>query len=104
MIGIGKWSFSIDTMMFRGSAILTIADNNGAYEISAEVPGVTLPPYTIKDIQEEGDNTLNAVIMTPLLSGKELPVSLTFDGDVITGYGKVPLLGKVKFKNGKRVS
>ena len=27
MIGIGKWSCSIDTMMFRGEVILTIADD-----------------------------------------------------------------------------
>ena len=103
MIGIGKWTVSIDTMMFRGSAILTIADKDGAYEITAEVPGVTLPEYAVENIQEDGD-TLTAVVLTPLLSGKELPISLTFDGDVFTGYGKVPLLGKVKFKNGKRIS
>lgn len=102
MIGIGKWSFSIDTMMFRGSAILTIADKNGEYEITAEVPGMQMPEYSVKDVKEDGD-TLTAVVMTPLLSGKELPISLTFDGDVLTGYGKVPLLGKVKFKNGQRV-
>ena len=103
MIGIGKWSCSIDTMMFRGNAILTVADNNGAYEITAEVPGFTMPEYTVTDIHEDGD-TLTAVVHTPLLSGKDLPISLTFDGDVFTGYGKVPLLGKVKFKNGQRIN
>lgn len=102
MIGIGKWSCSIDTMMFRGDAILTIADKDGAYEITAEVPGYQMPEYSVTDIREDG-NTLTAVVTTPLLSGKELPISLTFDGDVLTGYGKVPLLGKVKFKNGQRV-
>ncbi|MBR5619901.1 MAG: hypothetical protein IKW76_09205 [Clostridia bacterium] len=102
MIGIGKWSFKIDTMMFRGSAILTIADKNGAYEITAEVPGMKMPPYSIDNIQEDG-SILNAIVHTPLLSGKDLPVSLTFDGDVVTGYGKVPLLGKVKLKDGKRI-
>lgn len=102
MIGIGKWSLSIDTMMFRGTAILTIANKDGTYEITAEVPGYTMPEYTVTNIQEDGD-TLTAVVLTPLLSGKELPISITFDGDTLTGYGKVPLLGKVKFKNGKRI-
>ena len=102
MIGIGKWSCSIDTMMFRGDAIVTIADKGGEYEITAEVPGYTMPDYTVKDIKEDGD-TLTFVVMTSLLSGKELPVSMTFDGDTFTGFGKVPLLGKVKFKNGKRI-
>ena len=102
MIGIGKWSFSIDTMMFRGNAFLTIADKNGAYAITAEVPDVTLPEYSVDDIREDGD-TLTAVVHTPVLSGKDLPITLTFNGDELTGFAKVPLLGKVKFKNGKRV-
>lgn len=101
MIGIGKWTVSIDTMMFRGSAILTIADKDGTYEITAEVPGVTLPEYAVENIQEDGD-TLTAIVKTPILSGKDLPISLTFDGDTCTGFAKVPLLGKVKFKNGQR--
>lgn len=102
MIGIGKWSCSIDTMMFRGEVILTIADKDGAYDVSAEVPGVKLPEYSVTDIQEDGD-TLSAVVKTPVLSGKDLPITLTFDGDTLTGFAKVPLLGKIKFKNGKRI-
>lgn len=102
MIGIGKWSVSIDTMMFRGDAILTIADENGAYSLTAEVPGMKMPEYHVSDITEDGD-TLTAVVTTPLLSGKQMPISLTFDGDVCTGFAKVPLLGKVKLKNGKRI-
>ena len=47
MIGIGKWTCNIDTMMFRGVANLTVADENGEYAISVEVPGYTLPEYTI---------------------------------------------------------
>ena len=102
MIGIGKWSCSIDTMMFRGDAILTIADENGAYSLTVEVPGVTVPEYHVSDFAEDGD-TLTAVVTTPLLSGKQIGISLTFDVDTFTGFAKVPLLGKVKFKNGKRV-
>ena len=103
MIGLGKWSCSIDTMMFRGDAILTVADNGGAYEITAEVPGMKMPEYAVSNI-EENENTLTAIVTTPLLSGKELPISLTFDGDTLTGFAKVPLLGKIKLKNGKRLS
>ncbi|MBQ7542231.1 MAG: hypothetical protein IJT44_08075 [Clostridia bacterium] len=103
MIGLGKWSCSVDTMMFRGDAILTVADNGGAYEITAEVPGMTMPEYAVSNITEDGD-TLTAIVTTPLLSGKELPISLTFDSDTFTGFAKVPLLGKIKFKNGKRIS
>ncbi len=104
MIGIGKWSCHVDTMMFRGDVILTIADNDGAYAFSAEVPGVKLPEYSVTDIQEQEDGcTLTAVVKTPVLSGKDLPISITFDGDTCTGFAKVPLLGKMKFKNGTRI-
>lgn len=102
MIGIGKWSCSIDTMMFRGNAVLTIADEDGAYSLTAEVPGMTMPEYHVSDIAEDG-NTLTAIVTTPLLSGKQMPISLTFDGDTLTGFAKVPLLGKVKLKNGRRI-
>ena len=102
MIGLGKWSCSIDTMMYRGDAILTIADNGGAYSFTAEVPGVKMPEYHVSNITEDG-NTLTAIVTTPVLAGKELPISLTFDGDVVTGFAKVPLLGKIKLKNGKRI-
>ena len=71
MIGIGKWSVSIDTMMFRGDVILTIADENGAYSLTAEVPGMKMPEYNVSDIAEDGD-TLTAVVTTPLLSGKKI--------------------------------
>lgn len=102
MIGIGKWLCGIDTMMFRGEAILTIADEGGEYALTAEVQGMKTPEYTISDIQEDG-NTLTAVVHTPVLSGKPLPISLTFDGDTMTGFAKVPLLGKIKLKYGKRI-
>lgn len=103
MIGIGSWHVSIDTMMFRGDAVLTIADKDGAYDFSVQVDKLEqAPPYTVESVTEDG-NTLNAVITTPLMKGKELNVSMTFDGDTLTGFAKVPLLGKIKLKNGHRV-
>ena len=103
MIGLGSWSVSIDTMMFRGNAVLTISDKDGAYDFAVQVDKLEkIPPYTIERVTEDG-NTLEAVITTPLMSGKELLLSMTFDGDTLTGFAKVPLLGKIKLKNGHRV-
>lgn len=102
MIGIGKWECSVDTMMFRGEGIVTIANKNGAYDFTVEAKGVKMPPYSVGNIIENG-STLSAVVTTPMLPGKEVPIELTFDGDVFTGFAKIPLLGKIKFKNGRRI-
>ena len=102
MIGLGKWAISIDTMMFRGDAVLVIADKDGAYDFSVEVKGLTVPEYEVVNVQEDG-NTLTGAIKTVLLPGKEIPITLTFEGDILTGFAKVPLLGKIKFKNGHKV-
>ena len=103
MIGLGNWSVSIDTMMFRGDAVLTIADKDGDYDFSVQVDKIEkMPPYTIESVTEEGD-TLTIVITTPMMSGKQITASMTFEGDTLTGFAKVPLLGKIKFKNGHRV-
>ena len=103
MIGLGNWSVSIDTMMFRGDAVLTIADKDGAYDFSVQVAKLEkMPPYAIESVTEDGD-TLTIVITTPMLSGKQITANMTFEGDTLTGFAKVPLLGKIKFKNGHRV-
>ena len=103
MIGIGSWGVSIDTMMFRGDAVLTISDKGGAYDFAVQVDKIEkIPPYTVESVTEDG-NTLTLVITTPLMSGKELGLTLTFDGDTLTGFAKVPLLGKIKLKNGHRI-
>ena len=42
MIGLGKWQAEINNIIFKGSAVFTIADNNGEYKISLELPGEDL--------------------------------------------------------------
>lgn len=102
MIGIGRWAVSIDTMMFRGDAVLVIADKDGTYDFSVEVENLKVPPYAVNNITEDG-NTLTATVTTSVLPGKEVPISLTFDGDTLTGFAKIPLLGKIKLKNGHKI-
>ena len=102
MIGLGKWSCSVDTMMFRGEAELCISDNNGAYDFKVDAKGIAMPAYEVSEITEDG-STLTAIVTSPVLPGKQVPVSLTFDGDTVTGFVKIPLLGKIKLKNGHRI-
>lgn len=101
MIGIGTWSFNVDTMFFRGEAQIKIFDNGGEYGFEVKIPGEDIPEIIVKDVVEDG-NTLNAVGNISLLKGKDIPVSLTFEGDTANGFLKVPYVGKIKLKDGKK--
>ncbi len=102
MIGLGKWACNVKTMFFTGEAKISVFDNNGEYGFKLEVPGVTVPKVTIKELKEEGD-TINAVVQTDLLPDKDIDLSITFDGDEFDGFIKVPYIGKIKFRDGHRI-
>ncbi|MCR5484744.1 MAG: hypothetical protein K6F09_04040 [Clostridiales bacterium] len=102
MIGLGKWLCHVNTMLFRGDAYITIFDDGGKYGFSLDVQGADIPGLNIKDVKEDG-NTLTASAETSMLPGKEIPISLTFDGDTVSGTAKIPFIGNIKLKDGKRV-
>ncbi len=102
MIGLGTWKFHVDTMLFKGDAIIKIFNNGGEYDFELDVKDVDIPDISVKDINEDGD-TLTAVGSTSMLPGKDIPISLTFSGDTVTGFVKVPLIGKIKLKEGTRI-
>lgn len=103
MIGIGTWQCSVDTMFFSGTAEIRVFDKNGEYGFELKVPGVDIPNIDVKEVQEEG-NTINAVATTDMLPGKDINISLEFDNDTFTGFLKVPFLGKIKIKDGKKIA
>lgn len=103
MIGLGTWKCHVDTMFFKGDAQINIFDNNGEYGFELDIPDMSVPDVQIKSITEDG-NTLSAVANVDVLPGKDIEISLTFDGDTVNGMLKVPFLGKIKLKNGVRVA
>lgn len=103
MIGLGTWACNVNTMFFSGEAKIKVFDDNGKYGFELDVPGVTVPDIEIKKIEED-DDTINAVVQTSLLPGKDIELTVTFDGDEFDGFVKIPFLGKVKFKDGHRVA
>ena len=103
MIGIGTWMCHVDTMLFKGDAKIKIFDNGGQYGFDLDVKDIDLPDIAVKDIVEDGD-TLTATAITSMLPGKEIPITLTFDGDTVDGSLKVPFVGKVKLKNGRKIA
>ena len=102
MIGLGIWKFSVDTMFYRGDALLKVRDINGIYDIKCELTDVELPPVALSNLVEEG-STVTGTAATDLLKGKEIPFSVTFDGDSASGYLKVPFIGKIRMKDGHRI-
>ena len=105
MIGLGKWECKVDTMFYKGTITIEISDNNGEYAFVFGAEGTPIPEVNVTEVHEENGNTLVGTGTTPMLPGKELVATMTFtDDDHFDGSLKVPFLGKIKVKNGCRVS
>lgn len=102
MIGLGTWEAPIKTMIYKGTGRMIISDVNGEYDFKFELVGDEIPEIRVSDVVEDG-NTLTATAECDLLKGKKIPVSVTFDGDKMTGVVKAPFIGKVKL-DGKKIA
>ena len=103
MIGLGKWSGEIDTSLLSGSATVEISDNDGEYDFSISVPSLKkLPNFRVFDIQEDG-NQLSGKAEIDLMGKMIVDVCVEINGDTFTGYFKVPFMGKIEIKNGKKI-
>ncbi len=103
MLGIGTWECKIDTVFFKGTAQLKVFDNKGEYGFDLTVPGMEVPDIKVISVEED-DTFLDAVVHTSLTGDKDINVSVEFDGDIVTGFVKVPYLGKIKLKDGHRIA
>ena len=106
MLGLGTWQFSVDTMLYRGDAKVIITEKDGEYNVDVDIPVMDdMPAFAFTSLQAE-DNTITgtATIDIDMMRGKEIPFSVTFDGETATGFLKVPFLGKIKLNNGVRVA
>lgn len=102
MIGLGKWACNVNTMFFSGEVKINVFDSNGEYGFEVDIPGVDVPDIEIKSIEED-DDSIFAVVRTSVLPGKDIELSIDFDGDEFDGFMKIPFIGKVKFKDGHRI-
>lgn len=103
MIGLGTWQCRVDTMFFKGDATIKIYDKDGDYGFDLNIPGVDIPEIDVKEISEEG-NAVTAVVQVSLLPGKDIQIYAEFEEDTFSGYLKIPFLGKVKMKDGKKIA
>lgn len=103
MIGLGNWACDVNTMFFSGEVKVRIFDDGGAYGFELNVPGVEIPDVTVVDVKEDG-NVLTATTQTSLLPGKNVEITAAFDGDAFEGTLKIPFMGKINLKNGRRTA
>ena len=103
MLGLGTWQFEVDTMFYRGRVLLMVGEKDGEYDISIDIPGMDVPDFKVVSIETE-DNTVTGAAQTDLLRGKDIPFSITFDGDTAEGYLKVPFMGKFTMRDGKKIA
>ncbi len=103
MIGLGKWACNVNTMFYSGEVKIEIFDNNGEYGFKLDVPDFQVPDVTVKECVEDGDS-VEAKVQTSLLPGKEIEISVEFDGDEFTGFVKIPFIGKIKLKDGHKIA
>lgn len=103
MIGLGKWTGEIHTSIISGNAIVEITDKNGEYDFNVTVPSLKkLPNFTVYDIKEKG-NQLSGKAEIDLMGKMKVDVCVEINGDTFTGYIKVPFLGKIEIKNGRKI-
>lgn len=103
MIGIGKWVCSVKSMLFSGDVKFEIFDDNGEYGFKADIPNIKIPDFTVKSVKQDG-NDVTVIVQTSLLPGKDIIIEAFFDGDTFEGVVKIPLFGKVKLRDGKRLA
>ena len=103
MIGLGKWACNVNTMFFSGEVKINVFDNNGEYGFELDIPGIDIPDIEIKSVEED-DDSIVAIAGTSLLPGKDIELNITFDGDEFDCFLKIPVIGKVKFKDGHRIA
>ena len=103
MTGLGKWICSVNTIFFSGDVKFEIFDNDGKYGFIIEIPDVKSPEIIIKNVDED-DDEITITAETSLLPGKDVTLFLEFDDDTCEGYVKVPMVGKIRLRNGKKIS
>ena len=103
LLGEGKWKFQLDTMFYRGDAFMTVGNKDGEYDIKIELVDMSVPDFSYEQLVADG-NTVTGIAHTDLLKGKDLPFSITIEGDTANGFLKVPFMGKIKLKDGEKIA
>lgn len=107
MIGLGTWKGSVNTMFFKGDVTIVVKDNNGQYDFDVVLPADIgdIPEFKIYDVAADG-NVITGKAEVSLLPGKVIDLYFEVDEDagLMSGYLKVPFIGKIKIKDAQRIA
>ncbi len=103
MIGIGKWQITLNTNILSRTAVVEIKDCDGNYDVSVISPGFTVPPYKLLKVETVDENTLVGHFEITDLPAKYVTVRAVFTEDTISGFIKIPLIGRLEFTDGKKI-
>ncbi len=101
MIGLGVWEVPVNSMFFKGTAKITVSDNNGEYDFRLEIPGFDIPEMDISNLEVNG-NTVSADATCDMLKGQKLHADVTFAETTCEGVLKGPMGIKIKL-NGTKI-
>ncbi len=101
MLGLGMWEVPVNSMFFKGTAKITVIDNDGEYDFRFEVPGFNVPEMDISNLKISG-NTLSADATCDMLKGNTLHVEVEFEETTCKGILHGPMGIKIKL-NGTKV-
>lgn len=103
MLGLGTWEFPVNIMVYKGTVQMDITGEEGQYGFALRVPNYEVPDVTIRSVSENG-STLNIIARIAMFKNKDIPVSVTFDGDTASGMVKAPFVGRIKLNNGRKIA
>ncbi|MCR5151440.1 MAG: hypothetical protein K6B52_09495 [Clostridiales bacterium] len=102
MIALGRWGFTVDTFVFRGSPVIDVFEKNGQYSFSVVEPEIATPEIEIVSLTESG-NVIDAVVVLPSMKKFQVKIHAVFSGDTFTADAVIPVFGKIELKDGHRV-
>ncbi|MCQ2476769.1 MAG: hypothetical protein MJ125_02935 [Clostridia bacterium] len=104
MIGLGRWSCGLDTPLVEEDGVVQISEKEGKYVFRLLARDKNIPDYRVESIREKDGNTL---IITLTIEGlpeeSEVRICATFTETELTGYIRLPFIGKINIIRGKRI-
>lgn len=104
MIGLGRWACGLDTPMIEEDGVVQISEKEGEYVFRLLARDKNIPDYKVETIKEKDDDTL---IISLTIDGipeeNKVIIHATFSDDKLTGYIRLPFIGRLKITNGRRI-
>ena len=103
MIGIGTWSAKLDTNLITDTVIAKISYENGKYKFVTGFNDITDYEPRVVDVIEDGNNLQITVRTRLYLRNSDIKFNVCFDGDIVTGFIEMPIVGKINITEGHRI-